>query len=193
MKRTQTPLIPFDAFCPSIQNEIPSRLCSICKQYIPLGQRLRNHYKVHQQRYAMFQGDVKPMLKKEEHSLDDLDPVDPSDLPVVPIDFSRNGVFLFTDLVDWLKSDFEDDQIVERKQKSVAATAMAAIRREKQLQAAFAAAESASIRFNDPTRKDPNATITKLEPESNVVKAIEKLNVNDEENHDDLNELIEQI
>ena len=128
----------------------------------------------------MFQGDVKPLLKKEE--TDEADDFEPSPLPVAPLDFGHAGVFLFSDLVDWLKSDFEEEHVPEAKPKSVAAAAMAAIRREKQLQAAFAAADAASVRFNDPTRKETK----------DVVEAIEQLSVRTD-SYDDLNDLIEQI
>jgi len=39
-------------------------------------------------------------------------------------------------MIEWLKSDFEDDPIVDTKAKSTAATASAAIRKDKQMAAA---------------------------------------------------------
>ncbi|CAF3854357.1 unnamed protein product [Rotaria sordida] len=137
---TNNSLLPFDSYCPSIQTKIHSRVCSICKQYIPSPTRLRNHYKVHQQRYASNCIDYK--FNKEEELIDEPDPIDPNEMPLYQINPSHSGVFLFSDMIEWLKSEFEDDPVVESKPKTTASIANAMIRKERQLQEAAAAALS---------------------------------------------------
>ena len=155
MHGTQNLLLPFDSYCPSIQTKLQSRICSICKQYIPTAARLRNHYRVHQQRYALIKIDLNN--GKEEELIDELDPIDPSEMPLCQINPTHNGVFLFSDMVEWLKSDFEDDPVIETKSKSSASIANAMIRKEKQLQAAAAAAIGIS-----PTNVGPTTTIESI-------------------------------
>jgi hypothetical protein len=209
MRRTASQLIPFDAFCPSLQNQLHSRICSICKQYIPLGLRLRNHYKVHQQRYGLNRlPSNHPTKKEEEEMVDDNDPIDISDLPLTPIDFSQDGVYIFSDMVDWLKSEFEDDPVVETKPKSVAAAAMAMIRKDKQAAAAVAAAAAATtttmaeenpvesvatisvedaLASNDP----PPLPAIQIKQEC-VDEAISRLTMR-ADSYDDLSDLIDQM
>jgi hypothetical protein len=139
MDVTQNLLLPFDSYCPSLQSKIHARICSICKQYIPSAMRLRNHYRVHQQRYAS--NSIEYNNKKEEEEIiEECEPIDLNELSVFKINPSHNGVFLFSNMIEWLKSDFEDDPIIEPKQKSSATIANAMIRKEKQLQEAAAAA-----------------------------------------------------
>ena len=215
VRGTQTPLIPFDAYCPSLQTKLHSRTCSICKQYIPSVTRLRNHYRVHQQRYTSKYTDCNN--NKEEEFIDETDPIDPSDLPLSQINISQNGVFLFTDMTDWLKPDFEEDPIIEPKsKKSIAATAMAMIRKDKQLaaEAAAAIAESSATIEKYTTLHDriesvatisvDNALLSKdtidlpeikIETEE-VSDAIEQLNVIDDkisDSYDDLSDLIDKL
>ncbi|CAF3513878.1 unnamed protein product [Rotaria sp. Silwood1] len=220
MRGTQNQLLQFDAFCPSIQNKIYSRTCTICKQYIPSPTRLRNHYKVHQQRYGLKCTDYNN--NKEEEIIDDDDPIDPSDLPLAPINISQNGVCLFTDMTDWLKSDFEDDPVTEPKPKSIAATAMAMIRKEKQLVAEATAAIAESSKLIQKTKTTTTTTIQndviesiatisvdnalssndiddvpeiKVEQED-VADALQQLNVIDDKinnSYDDLSDLIDKI
>ena len=115
-------------------------MCTICKQYIPSATRLRNHYKVHQQRYALNCVDYK--FSKDEELIDEPDPVDLNEMPLSHIDRFHQGIFLFSDTVDWLKSDFEDEVIVESKLRTTASAANAMIRKERQLREAAAAAIS---------------------------------------------------
>lgn len=134
INRTHNDLLPFDACCPSLQNTLPSRVCSICKQYIPSAIRLRNHYKIHQQQYASNFLDYNN--NKEEECQEDNDLSDPYEMSILQVKPSQTGVCMFTDMIEWLRSDFEDDPIVDTKAKSTAAAASAAIRKDKQLQAA---------------------------------------------------------
>jgi hypothetical protein len=181
VRGTQNPLIPFDAFCPSVQTRLHSRTCAICKQYVPSSTRLRNH---------------------------EIDPIDPSDLPVSQINISQNGIFLFTDMSDWLKPDFEEDPMVEPKQKSIAANAMAMIRKDKLLIAeANAALAESAITIGKPTVESvatisvDNALSSNEIPEikienEDVSDAIGQLNVSDDrisDSYDDLSDLIEKI
>jgi len=142
INRTNNDLLPFDACCPSLQTKLPSRICSICKQYIPSAIRLRNHYKIHQQQYASNFLDYNN--NKEEDFLDDNDLNDPYEMSILQLKPTQNGVCLFTDMIEWLRSDFEDDPIVDTKIKSTAATASAMIRKDKQMAAAAAAASQAT-------------------------------------------------
>ena len=49
-------------------------------------------------------------------------------------DSTQNGVYLIYGYeAEWLKTDFEDDPIVDTKTKSTAATAAAMIRKDKQM------------------------------------------------------------
>jgi hypothetical protein len=206
VRGTQNPLIPFDAFCPSVQTRLHSRTCAICKQYVPSSTRLRNHYRVHQQRYTSKYIDLNN--NKEEEFIDEIDPIDPSDLPVSQINISQNGIFLFTDMSDWLKPDFEEDPMVEPKQKSIAANAMAMIRKDKLLIAeANAALAESSITIGKPTVESvatisvDNALSSNEIPEikienEDVSDAIGQLNVSDDrisDSYDDLSDLIEKI
>ncbi len=138
MLKTNNLLLPYDFYCPSVQTKLHSRICSICKQYIPTATRLRNHYKVHQQRYALNSVDYK--YNKEEELIDEPDPIERNDISLSQKDPLHNGVFLFSDMTDWLRSEFEDDPVVDPKPKSTASIANAMIRKEKQLQEAAAAA-----------------------------------------------------
>jgi hypothetical protein len=137
INRTHNDLLPFDACCPSLQTKLPTRICSICKQYIPSSTRLRNHYKIHQQQYASNFLDYNN--NKEEDFVDDNDLTDPYEMSMLQIRPTQNGVCLFTNMIEWLRSDFEDDPVVDVKAKSTAATANAMIRKDKQMAAAAAA------------------------------------------------------
>ena len=137
INRTHNDLLPFDACCPSLQDKLPSRICSVCKQYLPTALRLRNHYKIHQQQYASNFLDYNN--NKEEEFLDDNDVHDPYEMSMLQIKPTQNGVCLFTDMIEWLRSAFEDDPIVDVKAKSTAANASAMIRKDKQMAAATAA------------------------------------------------------
>ncbi|CAF1244319.1 unnamed protein product [Adineta steineri] len=136
INRTHNDLLPFDACCPSLQTSLPVRICSICKQYIPSSIRLRNHYKIHEQQYASNFLDYNN--NKEEDCLDDGDLNDPYEMSIIQIKPTQTSVCLFTDMIEWLRSDFEDDPIVDTKAKSIAATASASIRKDKQMAAAQA-------------------------------------------------------
>lgn len=152
MDKTKNLLLPFDFFCPSIQAKLHSRICSICKQYIPTATRLRNHYRVHQQRYAANAIDFK-FNKEEDELIDEPDPIDPNDLITFRVNPLYPGVSLFSDMTEWLRSDFEDDPVVETKSKTSASAANMMIRQERQLQEAAAAAIGvSSIADLRPTR-----------------------------------------
>ncbi|CAF0719285.1 unnamed protein product [Adineta ricciae] len=138
MERTNNLFLPFDSYCPSVQTKLHSRVCSICKQYVPTAARLRNHYRVHQQKYTANCIDYK--FYKDEELIDELDPIEPSTTLPCQINPSLHGVFLFSDMAEWLKSDFEAEPVVESKVKSSASLANAMVRKEKQLQEAAAAA-----------------------------------------------------
>jgi len=130
MNHMHNDFLPFDACCPSLQTKLSSRICSICKQYIPISIRLRNHYKIHQQQYASNLNDYN---NKEENIVDDNDLNDPYDMSIRSINLAQKGVYLFTNIIEWLKSDFEDESIVDTKTKSTAATASAMIRQDRQM------------------------------------------------------------
>ena len=161
MRRTQSALLPFDAFCPSIQNKLHYRTCSICKQYVPSPMRLRNHYRVHQQRSAPNRMDSNVTMKKEEESTDELDPVDPSDLSAHQISLSEPGVHLFSNMAEWLRSDFEELPVVESKHQSSASLANAKIRQEKQM--ALADSNVSELTTDGPMPEVPSVATISLD------------------------------
>jgi hypothetical protein len=92
MHRTRQAVIPFDAYCPSLQDKLHLRVCSICKQYIPSATRLRNHYRVHQQRCLPNLVQTIDQKKEEEQSSEESDPVDPYEMPLARIDVTHPTV-----------------------------------------------------------------------------------------------------
>ncbi|CAM4901821.1 unnamed protein product [Rotaria socialis] len=171
INRTQNDLLPFDACCPSLQSKLSSRLCSLCQQYIPTAIRLRNHYKMHEQctvNYSDYRSN------KEENIIDDDDLYDPYDMRIIS---RQSDVCLFTNMVEWLRSDFEDDPVVDTKLKSIAATASAMIRKDKQMAVAATTTsernESMAI-MSDGKQSKPNESIREEE-----MTTIEEINLND--------------
>ena len=160
MHKTKNLLLPFDSYCPSVQTKLHSRVCSICKQYIPSASRLRNHYRVHQQRYASNAIDYK--YNKEEEFIDEPDPIDPNGINPFQINPSHPPVYLFPDTREWLKSEFEADPVVEPKPKSSVTIANMMIRKEKQLQEAASAAIGINSFADLPPR--PPITTTEVQP-----------------------------
>ncbi|CAF3323023.1 unnamed protein product [Rotaria socialis] len=125
MQHTQNDILPFDYCCASARKELKKRVCPICKQYIPSAYRMKNHYKIHQQQYASncleYDEDLfssENALANDEEDAEILSCQRP--LPGVS-DPSSNGVVIFSDMLDWLKSDFEEldlkEQIVKREDK----------------------------------------------------------------------------
>ena len=180
LNQTKDNLLPFDACCPSLQTKLSSRLCSICKQYIPISIRLRNHYRIHETEIDYDQN-------KEENILDDHDLHDPYEMSIVTLDSTQKGVYLFSDIKEWLKSDFEDDVIVDAKSKS-----SATIRKDRQM----------ATTANDQTLPQ-GATTTITAPDSqsdngSLLNALEHLGMVDngtvsQQSWDDLEDLIETI
>jgi hypothetical protein len=166
INRTNNDLLPYDACCPSLQVKLPSRICSICKQYIPSSIRLRNHYKIHQQQYASNFLDYNN--NKEEDYLDENELNDPYELPFNQIKPTQNGVCLFTDMIEWLRSDFEDDPVVDTKVKSTAAAASASIRKDKQIAAAAEAAEAAEVASTTTTTITTTTTSTVVQQQKRM-------------------------
>jgi hypothetical protein len=164
INRTKNDLLPFDAFCPSLQTKLSSRICSICKQYIPSSIRLRNHYKIHQQHAT----DLTDYNNKVEDIVDDNDLNDPYDMPIRSINSKQNGVCLFKDMTEWLRSDFEDDPIIDPKTKSTAATAMAMIRKDKQMAAEATTTINQTITEEDEEEIIPIATSTQARTTTEV-------------------------
>ncbi len=124
MQHTQSDILPFDYSCSSVRKEIKRRICSICKQYIPSAYRMKNHYKIHQQQYASNCLEYDEMLlningiDNDDEDAEMISSQRP--LPVVS-DPSANGVVIFSDMLDWLKSDFEEldlkEQIIKEEKK----------------------------------------------------------------------------
>ena len=126
MHQTQNDVLPFDFACASVRKDMKKRVCSICKQYIPSAYRMKNHYKIHQQQYAsncVEYDDEIISIDKTEYIEDDGD--DEAEmlsiqrpLPAVT-DPSANGVVIFSDMLDWLKSDFEEMELKEQALKAI--------------------------------------------------------------------------
>ncbi|CAF5031344.1 unnamed protein product, partial [Rotaria sp. Silwood1] len=126
MQHTQNDILPFDYCCSSVRKELKRRVCSICKQYIPSAYRMKNHYKIHQQQYASNCLDYDEIMFNNENNINEND-YDDSEilsnqrpLPAIS-DPSANGVVIFSDMLDWLKSDFEEldlkEQVIKREDK----------------------------------------------------------------------------
>lgn len=129
MQYTQNDILPFDHCCSSVRKELKRRVCSICKQYIPSAYRMKNHYRIHQQQYAsncleydeeMFS--TMNGLNNEQDGDDDDESMEmmSSQRPLPSVsDPSANGVVIFSDMLDWLKSDFEELELKEQVLKNV--------------------------------------------------------------------------
>ena len=164
LNRTKNDTLPFDACCPSLQNLLPTRICSICKQYIPSAMRLRHHYKIHQQQSNS--GYIDYNNNKEEEVIDDTDLNDPYEMSLVSLNPIQNGVCLFSDMIEWLRSEFEDEQIIDTKLKSTAAAASASIRKDKQLAALTAAAAAANAVVTTATTNETMETNQQVDDNS---------------------------
>ncbi|CAF0879390.1 unnamed protein product [Adineta steineri] len=124
MQNTQNDIIPFDYCCASVRKELKRRVCSICKQYIPSAYRMKNHYKIHQQQYASNCLDYDDEMDPDETGMgnerDGEDDALSSQRPLPSVsDPSSNGVVIFSDMLDWLKSDFEELELKEQALKNV--------------------------------------------------------------------------
>jgi hypothetical protein len=124
MQYTQNDILPFDYCCSSVRKELKRRVCQICKQYIPSAYRMKNHYKIHQQQYASNCLDYEMILDEDilENDDEEADMINSQrPLPAGVSDPSANGVVIFSDMLDWLKSDFEEldlkEQIVKGEDK----------------------------------------------------------------------------
>ncbi|CAF2596257.1 unnamed protein product [Rotaria sp. Silwood2] len=125
MQHTQNDILPFDYCCSSVRKELKRRVCSICKQYIPSAYRMKNHYKIHAQQYASNCLDYDENMFNNENSIendDDDTEILSSQRPLPAVsDPSANGVVIFSDMLDWLKSDFEEldlkEQVIKREDK----------------------------------------------------------------------------
>jgi hypothetical protein len=223
MHRTRQAVIPFDAYCPSLQDKLHLRVCSICKQYIPSATRLRNHYRVHQQRCLPNLVQTIDQKKEEEQSSEESDPVDPYEMPLARIDVTHPTVILFCDMAEWLKADFEQEPIPSTKTQSTASLANAMIRKEKQLAAkvtdpstsltesiATISLESALMTNNDnsstqSTEAELHTTCSlPVELDTNVCANVDEPTTTSNENttttadplleqYDDLNDLLDKL
>ena len=126
MQYTQNDILPFDHCCASVRKELQRRVCSICKQYIPSAYRMKNHYKIHQQQYASNCLEYDEMLANgmiaddDEHDVDDDAEMISTQRPLPAVsDPSRNGVVIFSDMLDWLKSDFEELELKEQAMRDM--------------------------------------------------------------------------
>ncbi|CAF1243948.1 unnamed protein product [Adineta steineri] len=118
MQFTQNDILPFDYCCSSVRKELKRRVCAICKQYIPSAYRMKNHYKIHQQQYASNCLEYEEyMVINEDGTINEDDEAEmlsyQRPLPGVS-DPSANGVVIFSDMLDWLKSDFEELDLKEQ-------------------------------------------------------------------------------
>jgi len=124
MQHTQNDILPFDYCCSSTRKELKRRICAICKQYIPSAYRMKNHYKIHEQQYASncLEYDQENFDENSIYNDDDESEMMSSQRPLpVVSDPSANGVVIFSDMLDWLKSDFEEldlkEQIIKNDDK----------------------------------------------------------------------------
>ena len=120
MQHTQNDILPFDYCCSSVRKELKKRICSICKQYIPSAYRMKNHYKIHEQQYASncleYDENIDEFTNEQDDDVEMMSSQRP--LPSVS-DPSANGVVIFSDMLDWLKSDFEELELKEQVMKDI--------------------------------------------------------------------------
>jgi hypothetical protein len=146
--------------------------------------------------------------KEEEDIVDDTDLNDPYEMSILSLQPTQNSVCLFTDMIEWLKSDFEDDPVVDTKVKSTAATASAMIRKDKQMASITTATATATttntVNQSETTTTDATYTLDTQTENSSVLDAMEQLAVIDDaassmgtvpsqESWDNLDDLIDQI
>jgi hypothetical protein len=81
-------------------------------------------------------------------------------MSIKSINSIQKGVHLFTDITEWLKSDFEDDPIVDIKIKSTAAMASAMIRKDKQMAEATTTQQEKSMTIMSNKQQEEIATTT---------------------------------
>ncbi|CAF0966037.1 unnamed protein product [Didymodactylos carnosus] len=102
INHTKNDMLPFDFCCSSVKKEIKKRICTICKQYIPSASRMKQHYKIHQQYDQEY----------EEDDLNDLiaqsEAIELRDGPEATTNGNGSGAVVFNDMLDWLKSDFDE-------------------------------------------------------------------------------------
>ena len=152
-------------------------------------------------------------MYKEEDIVDDIDMHDPYERLAVLAGSTQMGVCLFTNMFEWLKSEFEDDPVVDTKVQSTAAKASAMIRKEKQTTVASPAPITVALVETKPVLDDTQCMIigvedaVKMDPvteNSSMRDAVEQLTITDEsagpieiapsqEGWDDLEDLIDQI
>ncbi|CAF1083211.1 unnamed protein product, partial [Didymodactylos carnosus] len=106
INHTKNDMLPFDYCCSSVKKELKKRICKICKQYIPSAYRMKQHYKIHQQ----YQQD-----SDEEGGTDDLFDLMAASEKNVTEPAIPEGAVIFNDMLDWLKSDFEELDLQEQK------------------------------------------------------------------------------
>ncbi|CAF1179266.1 unnamed protein product [Didymodactylos carnosus] len=100
--------LPFDYCCSSVKKDLKKRVCKICKQYIPSTYRMKQHYKIHEQ-YQQY------LEEKEEDVRDDLFALLAQSEILSKLDSeTEQGAVVFSDMLDWLKSDFEELDIQEQ-------------------------------------------------------------------------------
>jgi frataxin-like iron-binding protein CyaY len=82
---------------------------------------MKNHYRIHQQQYASNSLEYNDEILTIENDEEDADMINSQrPLPAVS-DPSANGVVIFSDMLDWLKSDFEEldlkEQVIKEERK----------------------------------------------------------------------------
>ena len=131
---------------------------------------MRNHYRVHQQRYALTSKGIENK-KEEEDVIDESEPIDIHETPFIQINPSQTSIFLFSDLNEWLKPDFEQVQVPQTKQKSIASIANEMIRKEKQSVNVETSNDSQRPTTDSSTRSFPTTS-------NNVTEEFEKMDEN---------------
>ncbi|CAF0981397.1 unnamed protein product [Didymodactylos carnosus] len=118
IQNTLNDQLPFDYCCTSVKKDLKKRVCKICKQYIPSIYRMKQHYKIHEE-YQQY------LEEEEQVDEDDLfELLAQSEIISKQGSQTEQGAVVFSDMLDWLKSDFEEldlqEQAKERSKKSSA-------------------------------------------------------------------------
>ncbi|CAF1557654.1 unnamed protein product, partial [Rotaria sp. Silwood1] len=108
IQHTQNEMLPFDYCCSSVKKELKKRTCRICNQYIPSAYRMKNHYKIHAQRYDDFDHDQEDRLPAPPETTDiATNSIESQQITTAPSQPSPQLVFK-TEMLDWFRSDFDN-------------------------------------------------------------------------------------
>ncbi|CAF0743506.1 unnamed protein product [Didymodactylos carnosus] len=117
INHTRNDMLPFDYCCSSVKKEMKRRICTICKQYIPSAYRMKQHYKIHQQYDQDYEeDDLNELIEQSEA----VQLNDGQDAAAAATTTNNGGAIVFNDMLDWLKSDFEELDLQAKETAAIA-------------------------------------------------------------------------